>query len=152
MPDLKEILPLVLIALWYIFKGGKKKTKKQVSEQYEDYQESQAPQAQPNKKPSSLEDILEELMGESKPKPSFQQQAKPTPSKPVTPKYKEEADSLETLDPIIENQETEKKRQARHDFIEAYEKEQNVEEGQQTDFDLRQAIIHQVILDRPYKD
>ena len=160
MPDLEKILPLILIALWYIFRGGKKKVKKQEPNRFEESQHEEAApanRAPDQKKPNSLQDILEELMGEEKAKTTktFEQpvnKPKPEPKKkPVAkPSYTTEADSLETLNAKFEKME--QKSKETRSFIKDYEESQEAEDSEHADFDLREAIIHQAILERPYKD
>lgn len=157
--DFDKILPLILIALWYIFKGGKKNQKKSVvqdmEERAEEFQQKASSQNKPpqsSKKPSSLQDILEELVGEDIPIPKTHFQTRKDRPKPK--RYENpEPESLETLDPIIENQEKERAAK-RAEMIKKYE-EMSKSEAEDLDeeaFDLRQAIIHQTILERPYKD
>lgn len=157
MPELEKILPLVLIALWYIFRGGRKKNKRQAPQQFEqDAQEQAQPTNKPpSSKPTSLQDILEELMGEEKakkPAPPYQQPAPKAESLERERTYATEADTLETLDPIYENYDDSEKAKETRDFLKDYDAAQKERAGEAVDFDLRQAIIYQAILERPYKD
>jgi hypothetical protein len=155
MPDLDKILPLILIALWYIFKG-KKKPKKAVSENYaEDQQSEQEPQNRaPKGKATSLQDILEELMGEEKAKkaPSFQQQAPPVVKKQAPPEKKPVERSVK---PRVQAESDKRKAEELAKLIRSYDAQNTGDDSMdldEEDFNLREAIIHQVILERPYKD
>ncbi|MBO6516046.1 MAG: hypothetical protein JJ975_05805 [Bacteroidia bacterium] len=156
--DTRQILLLAGLAVYYYLRSQAKKNKKQAEQQRKAAQarereaQRNAPQQQPQQSrpvpqaEKSLEDILRELAGEAPrqqtpppaPTPKPRQRAKikhievdqstpPPVSAEVTPRRKHEAPKT-TIKRVIEVEE---------------------EEREELDFDLRQAVINDAILNRP---
>jgi hypothetical protein len=154
MPDLDKILPLIIVALWYIFRGKKKPKKNVAPIEYEQEQDEAPNRAPSGGKSNSLQDILEELMGEEK---ARSPQSFKKPQAKAAPQQKQEPIAEPARETYAERQSKKSKAKAEDlaRLIKAYEQNENdSEQGEHSDedFDLKQAIIHQVILERPYKD
>ena len=159
--DLEKILPLILIALWYIFKGGKKKDKKSVAERIQEFEQKVAPNdsaqstPQATKKPSSLQDILEELIGEPKAQPKVELEVEaeqPASRKRFVHTPSDHSVTSDKKDSIFDNYDRDRAAAKASELISRYDEENREEKMEESDFDLRQAIIHQAILERPYID
>lgn len=153
MPDLEKILPLIIVALWYIFKGGKKKEQAAPENEHEEAVRKSTPsQARPKSKPkNNLQDILEELLNEANPEKIVRETFQTAQEEPSPSKYQR----AEPPKPTKNDEEDLKAQLKRQEIIANFEKEQKLASEELYDeeaFDLKQAIIHQAILDRPYKD
>lgn len=137
MDEFFELLPFIIGILYFVFGVGKKK---------KDSPKRRSPRPKSEPTTSSLEDILRELTGEA-------QQSKPAPE-PV-PEYVEEPEApvehksiaLEYKDQYVHDADTGRSMvEIREEMME----EKGLEEGEKISFDLRQAIINDTILNRPY--
>ncbi|MCB9262362.1 MAG: hypothetical protein H6607_08315 [Flavobacteriales bacterium] len=127
--DIEKLLPLILIALYYLF--GKKSSDEKKKAPKPVAQKRPTASSKPQK---TLEDIIRELSGQPEEKES-----KPAERKKI--KHTHEADipmeSLETkkyVRPRIESKST---------------RRVMAEEAEEIDFDLQQAVINDAILNRP---
>jgi hypothetical protein len=142
MDELLKFLPILLYVLYRLFSSGKKK------------QPTSKPQKRKQERPKrtststpSIEDILRELSGEPKQK----EEPKPVPK----PKQKRTRKPIEIVD-----HSKDLRVDYNHDAdtgpsLQVLRSEMNKEKGLdnekvEVDFDLRQAIINEAILNRPY--
>lgn len=141
MDNFFELLPFIIGILYFVF-GGRKKKK-----------DSPKPRHQKPKTPestTSIEDILRELTGETKATPKPKTQAAPVKQ---TPDVKEKP--LETISPeITYNADGDyahsSEKMKEREIIDFVELEKSSEDSSSIDFDLRQAVIYDAVLNRPY--
>ncbi|MFY0644048.1 MAG: hypothetical protein JXR19_06245 [Bacteroidia bacterium] len=133
MDNFFELLPFIIGILYFVFGRGKKT--KETSK-------PRKRQPQPTKNTPSLEDILKELTGESsQPTPKeVVPEVVLEPIEPEEPVYEDtivhDADTGPSIDEIRKKLQEEKKLEVQDRVM---------------DFDLRQAIINETVLNRPYQ-
>ena len=149
MDNFFELLPFIIGILYFVFGKGKKK---------KESPKPRHPRPKTSSSTPSIEDILRELTGESpqKSKPEPEPVYTPEPETPVPfePVY-EGRKSLETIQPEVkkdasgdyEHSSAKMKALELVDFVELDDDE---DEGPSIEIDLRQAVIYDAILNRPY--
>jgi hypothetical protein len=141
MDELLKFLPIILYVLYRLFGGSKKKQPEPKPQR----QKQERPK-RPNTSTPSIEDILRELSGETSKKEEPKRISKPKRerksieivdhSKDVRVDYNHDADTGPNLKEIRKELDEEKGLRDADDKIE---------------FDLRQAVINDAILNRPYR-
>lgn len=136
MDELIKFLPIVLYLVYRAFSAGKGKEEKPKPRPVE--------QKKPARKPSTIEDILRELREETmdvpKPQPVVQKKKAPTKIKfedhqyDFVPEYEHHAKESKPLSKIR---------------LEIAEDQRALPEVDAEDFDLRQAVIYDAVLNRP---
>ena len=138
--DLIELIPIILVALYYIFRPGKKQGEHDKGRERETGGEQQSGQR-------SLEDILREVMeGKPRPKPVYKE---PKPKPVPEPVYEPEEipDIYESYTGVFNK---EKNDQSGKKLDLTVKLEITEDEEDEIDFDLRQAVINEAILKRPW--
>jgi hypothetical protein len=126
--DTKQILILIGFAIYYFIRSSGKKNKEQ-----QQRAAKQRPQNTPAPKPErSIEEILRDLAGETAPKVE-------------KPKYKEVPKKEIVIESATEN------KPRREHKSEPFKTSQIAEDNDEVEFDLRQAIINDAILNRPHQ-
>ena len=134
MDNFFELIPFIIGILYFVFGRGKKTKEKP---------RPRRSTPQPTKNTPSLEDILKELTGELSPEPSA--------AEPVREAVEEQIKEEEIVyqDPFVHDADTGPSlKEIREELLEA--KHLEVQE-QEKEFDLRQAVINEAILNRPYQ-
>ena len=145
MDELLKFLPIVLYVLYRLFSGGKKKQPRPKPQKRKQDRPKRTTTSTP-----SLEDILRELSGEPAKKVEAQPEPRPKPklkrtrrpieiedhSKEILVDYNHDADTGPDIKTIRQE----------------LDEERGIKKSESSDveFDLRQAIINDAILNRPY--
>lgn len=147
--DLIELIPVILIALYYIFRPGKKK---QEEEEYPHRRHQDYDSEEPERRHRTLEDILREaLEGEKQHEPVPAPKSKPliTPKEEFVIGDEVENDLYKAYTGVWE--ESEKVREKPGRFESSIPAVISADEKIYIDeFDLRQAVINDAILNRPW--
>ncbi len=138
--DLIELIPIILVALYYIFRPGKKQGEQGQGREHETGRETQSEQR-------SLEDIIREVMeGKPRPKPVYKE-----PKLEPVPEPVEEPEVVpgiyESYTGVLDN---EKNSRSNNKLDLKVRLEHTEDEEDEIEFDLRQAVINETILNRPW--
>lgn len=143
---MEELIPLILAIIWLVFSLYKKNARKKQKSQALSYEETGT------KEPSKAKSLLEQILFGAEPSPAISPQSDEIPENDIV-NYDEEA--IVSADTKLKEetgpgsviwQKTDAQSNADYQ-VQADEpaKIQGIE------FDLRKAVIHSIVLERPYK-
>lgn len=137
--DLGELIPIILLAAYYLFRPSKKDQQKQQPKR-------QRPQPSSTK---SLEDIMRELMGEESKAETIVEE--PTKEEEVTQKMEDDYSEFMEENPYANytGQVSDAKKKSIISDRVTLNEEHGIEK-REIEVDLRQAVIYDAILHRPY--
>ncbi len=143
---MEELIPLILAIIWLVYSLYKKNAKKKQKSPALPLEETTTT------KPSNAKSILERILFGEEPSPAYNPQSVEIP----------ENDFVNYDDEAIASEETKIKEEIIHDPViwqktdAQFNKDYQVQDDksakiQGEEFDLRKAVIHSIVLERPYK-